>query len=284
MRSDNFNIFLLDKFCFIVSFLVSTLKQSIGPQRVGGDWPTELTDPQTSSLKPEQGLGTSESPVCGLCDQRVLWEPTCLSCGRVFLPRGIETQVWQPGAVRMMRWILREAIWLCLCSSKGFPDGPVVKSLPMNAGDIRDVSSVPGWGRSPGGGHGNPLQYSCLESPMDRGAWWATLHRVAESRTQLKWLNTHAHTEAQNQKWLSPQTRWIPDHWGSWVTSNGRTHWWWGNGSSFWPASTTKGRKYEEWSTWIPIRILTASLIPINSQKIWAPGSNITYFLIPSSV
>ena len=50
----------------------------------------------------------------------------------------------------------------------------VVKNLPANAGDIRDVGSVPGLGRSPGGGHGYPLQYSCLENPMDRRAWWTT--------------------------------------------------------------------------------------------------------------
>ena len=55
----------------------------------------------------------------------------------------------------------------------------VVKNLPPNAGDTRDVGSVPGWGRSPGGGHGNPLQYSCLENPMDRGDWWATAHGIA---------------------------------------------------------------------------------------------------------
>ena len=52
----------------------------------------------------------------------------------------------------------------------------VVKNLPANAGDIRDMGSIPGSGRSPGGGHGNPLQYSCLEDPMDRGAWWVTVH------------------------------------------------------------------------------------------------------------
>ena len=62
----------------------------------------------------------------------------------------------------------------------------VVKNLPANAGDIRDEGSIPGLGRSPGGGHGSPLQYSCLENPMDRGAWWATVHRVAKSRTRLK--------------------------------------------------------------------------------------------------
>ena len=55
-----------------------------------------------------------------------------------------------------------------------------------NAGDVRDVGSILGLGRSPGGGHGNPLQYSCLENPMDRGAWRATVHKVAKGQTGLK--------------------------------------------------------------------------------------------------
>ena len=71
----------------------------------------------------------------------------------------------------------------------GFPGGSVVKIPPANAGD---VGSIPGWGRSPGGGHGNPLQYSCLENPMDRGAWWATVHRVAKRHDGV--------TEQQQQK------------------------------------------------------------------------------------
>ena len=62
----------------------------------------------------------------------------------------------------------------------------VVKNPPANAGDVRDAGSIPGSGRSPGGGHDNPLQYSCLESPMDRGAWWAMVQRVAKSWTRLK--------------------------------------------------------------------------------------------------
>ena len=57
----------------------------------------------------------------------------------------------------------------------------MVKNLPANAGDIRDLGSIPGLGRSPGGGNGNPLQYSCLENPMDREAWQATVRRVRES-------------------------------------------------------------------------------------------------------
>ena len=59
----------------------------------------------------------------------------------------------------------------------------MVKSQPAIAGDIRDSGSIPGSGRSKGGGHGNPLQYSCLENPMDRGAWRTTVHRVAKNRT-----------------------------------------------------------------------------------------------------
>jgi len=59
----------------------------------------------------------------------------------------------------------------------------VVKNLPATAGDIRDLGLISRLGRSPGGGHGNPLQYSCLENPMDRGIWWVTVHRVAELDT-----------------------------------------------------------------------------------------------------
>ena len=61
----------------------------------------------------------------------------------------------------------------------------VVENPPADAGDIRDVALIPGSGRSPGGGHGIPLQDSCLGNPMDRGAWWATVHGVAKSRTRL---------------------------------------------------------------------------------------------------
>ena len=57
----------------------------------------------------------------------------------------------------------------------------VIKNLPDNAGGIKDMGSNPGSGRSPGGGHDNPLQYSCLENPMDRGACWATIYRVTKS-------------------------------------------------------------------------------------------------------
>ena len=63
----------------------------------------------------------------------------------------------------------------------GFPSGARVKNLPGNAGDLRDTGLIPGLRRSPGGGHGNPLQYSCLENSMDREAWWATVHTVCHN-------------------------------------------------------------------------------------------------------
>ena len=65
----------------------------------------------------------------------------------------------------------------------GFPGGISVKNLPANAGDIGDLGSISGSGRSPGGGNGNSFPYSCLEKPTDRGAWGATVHGVTENRT-----------------------------------------------------------------------------------------------------
>ena len=76
-------------------------------------------------------------------------------------------------------------------TSQDLPGGPLVKNPPANAADIRDTDSIPGSGRSPG--HGNPLQDSCLENSMDRAVWWAAVHGVANSRTQLSdWAGMHA--------------------------------------------------------------------------------------------
>ena len=72
----------------------------------------------------------------------------------------------------------------------------VVKTLPANAGDLRDVGLIPGLERSPGEENGNPLQYSCLENPMERGAWQATIHMVTKSWAQLKPLSTRAKCKA----------------------------------------------------------------------------------------
>ena len=74
----------------------------------------------------------------------------------------------------------------------GFPGGASIKNLPANAGDIRDEGSIPELGISPRGGHGNPLQYSCLQKPMDRGALWVTVHRNIKSRTRLNRFSTCA--------------------------------------------------------------------------------------------
>ena len=72
------------------------------------------------------------------------------------------------------------------------PVALVVKNLPANAGTTRNKGLISGWGRSPRGGHGSPLQFSCLENLMGKGAGWATVHRTAKSRILLKQLNIHA--------------------------------------------------------------------------------------------
>ena len=79
------------------------------------------------------------------------------------------------------------------CYFSGFPGGSVVKSPPASAGDVGDSGSIPGLGRCPGGSNGNPLQYFCLENPMDGGAYQATVYRVAKSQAQLS-AHTHTHT------------------------------------------------------------------------------------------
>ena len=74
-------------------------------------------------------------------------------------------------------------VYVYLHMFMGFPGASVVKNPPVNAGDTGHAGLIPGLGRCLGGGHGSPLQYSCLENPIDRGAWWATLHGVAKSWT-----------------------------------------------------------------------------------------------------
>ena len=92
----------------------------------------------------------------------------------------------------------------------GFPGGIVIKNPPAKVGDTRDSSSIPGWGRSPGGGNGNPLQYSFLENPMDRGARQATAHGVAKSGTWLstdtKERTTTKKTQAMFESFMLPRT------------------------------------------------------------------------------
>ena len=97
------------------------------------------------------------------------------------------------GTLRMSYWTsLMYTFWgflyLQVFQTSGFPDGSDGKASACNAGDL---GSIPGLGRSPGEGNGNPLQYSCLENPMDGGAWWATVHRVTKSRI---WLSDFTHS------------------------------------------------------------------------------------------
>ena len=77
----------------------------------------------------------------------------------------------------------------------GFLSGTVIKNPSTDAGDTEGVGSIPGWRRSPGGGNGNPLQYSCLENPMDRGAWRATVHGVTKESDTTEQLSTHTLTD-----------------------------------------------------------------------------------------
>ena len=88
-------------------------------------------------------------------------------------------------------WSDLAAAAFCLLGSPGCA---VVKNLPANAGNISDVGLIPGSGRAPKGGHGNLLHYSCLKNSMNRGTWWATVHRVIKSRTRLSDKHTHTHS------------------------------------------------------------------------------------------
>ena len=79
------------------------------------------------------------------------------------------------------------------------PVAPAVKNPPANVGDLRDVGSIPGRGRSPAGGNSSPLQYSCLGYSMDRGAWWATVQGVVESDMAEQLTHMHMHTLTSNK-------------------------------------------------------------------------------------
>ena len=100
------------------------------------------------------------------------------------------TNVWTPSGGRGMVGWDELGDWdrhiYPTAHKMGFPDGSAGKESTRNAGDTGDAGSIPGSGRSPGRGNGSPLQYSCLEDPTDRGAWWATVHGVTESRTRLR--------------------------------------------------------------------------------------------------
>ena len=88
----------------------------------------------------------------------------------------------------------------------GFPGGSVANNPPANAEDARDAGSVPGSEKSPGGGNGNPLQYSCLENRMDRAAWWATVHGITKDTME----NEHNKLNGTDLKCLhkTPKRKW----------------------------------------------------------------------------
>ena len=115
--------------------------------------------------------------------------------GKPFYRAWIKSQV--------LRQVVCQEQWvkpLLLPSNSETQAAVVVKNLPAYARDVRNAGSVPGLRRSPGEGNGSPLQYSRLENPMDRGAWWATVHRVTKSWTRLKRLSMHT-----PYRWLQDQ-------------------------------------------------------------------------------
>ena len=96
-----------------------------------------------------------------------------------------------------------------------FPGDAVVKNPPANAVDIRDAGSIPVSGRFPGKGNGNPLQYSYLGNPMDRGAWWATTHGITKSRDMAEHTHTHTHitTTIPINEYKQGAERFLIDKW-----------------------------------------------------------------------
>ena len=112
-----------------------------------------------------------------------------ISLGDLFLAGIWNWYSWRPGVLQSIG--LQSRTWLSYWTELnwrefwGFPGGSVVKNSPANAGEARDAGSIPRSGRSPGGGNGNPLQYSCLENLMDGEVWQATVHWVTKSRTWL---------------------------------------------------------------------------------------------------
>ena len=117
----------------------------------------------------------------------VLWWSTSLYY--IPIPKGLLTLHRMNCELEVIFRLVNEETFMGI---KGFPGGTVVKNLPTNAEDTRDADSIPGWGRLPGVENSNPLQYSCLENSMDRGALRATVHGVTKSQA---WLSTqHSHT------------------------------------------------------------------------------------------
>ena len=106
--------------------------------------------------------------------------------------------------INMYIWNLEKWYWWTYLQGSSRDTGAsqvvvVVKNMPSSAADVRDTGSIPGAGRSAGGGHGNPLQYSGLENPMDRGAWWATVHALQRVRHDWSNLACNRDTDIENR-------------------------------------------------------------------------------------
>ena len=117
----------------------------------------------------------------------------------------------------------------------------MVKNLPANAGDARDASLIRGLGRSPRGGHGNPLQYSCLENPMDGGVWWATVHEATKGWTRLKQPSTHAKNILSPSKTMLTCDKYETSNKNTMLMKNSQEHFYRGSGAEPWRVSSFLG-------------------------------------------
>ena len=111
----------------------------------------------------------------------------------------MDREAWRAAIHGVTESRIRLSDWTELTDSD-FPGGASNKNPPANVGDTGYVGLIPESGRSPGGGHSNPLQYSCLEKPMDREDWWAMVYRVAKGQTWLKQLSMHSISQVYHSK------------------------------------------------------------------------------------
>ena len=139
---------------------------------------------------------------------------TSLQSSWVYIPRLLLAPSWQKCDVFSWWDTWFEMKQCCLRTS---PAGSTAKESACNAEAVGDTGSIPGLGRSPGGRHGYPLQYPCLENPVDRGAWWATVHGVSESWTRLKQLSMHTYKCGLKlaMRW-GPHTTSLTSRWEPW--------------------------------------------------------------------
>ena len=144
----------------------------------GGGWWAVFLGPMRKWRRSDWAEGKAGMWYCHI---RLRLSHGAIKCWNVFAGS------YQTGEWRRHLYTRTLIIWCKSC----FPGGSVVKNLPAKAGAPGDKSEIPGSGRSPGGENGNPLQYSCLENPMNIGAWWAIIHGVSKSWT---WLSMHACT------------------------------------------------------------------------------------------